>query len=31
MTHNGEQMVAQIRAESVVWANFAREAGIQKE
>jgi tripartite-type tricarboxylate transporter receptor subunit TctC len=31
MTHNGEQMVAQIKAESVVWANFAREAGIQKE
>ena len=31
MTQNGEQVVAMIRAESVVWGNFARDAGIQKE
>ncbi len=31
MPQNGEQVVAMIKAESQVWANFARDAGIQKE
>jgi tripartite-type tricarboxylate transporter receptor subunit TctC len=31
MALNGEQVVALIKAETTVWANFARDAGIQKE
>ncbi len=31
MTQNGEQLVALIKAENTVWANFARDAGVQKE
>lgn len=31
MTQSGDQVVALIKSESTVWANFARDAGIQKE
>ena len=31
MTQNGEQVVAMIRSESLVWASFAKDAGVQKE
>lgn len=31
MTQSGDQLVALIKAENAVWANFARDAGVQKE
>jgi tripartite-type tricarboxylate transporter receptor subunit TctC len=31
MTQSGEQLVALIKTENTVWANFARDAGLQKE
>jgi tripartite-type tricarboxylate transporter receptor subunit TctC len=31
MTQTGDQVTSMIKAESTVWANFAREANIQKE
>ena len=31
MTQSGEQLVSLIKAENTVWANFARDAGLQRE